>query len=184
MSEITHLLSSMEKGEASSEDLLPLLYAELRRLAAQKMAAEGAGHTLQPTALVHEAWMRLAGDGTPKWQNRAHFFGAAAEAMRRILVEHARRKSRQKRGAGAEHEEFDESALVLAVPPDELLAVNEALDALAAADPAAAELVKLRYFVGMTMEESASALGLPTRTAERLWTYARAWLRREIRSRT
>jgi RNA polymerase sigma factor (TIGR02999 family) len=183
MHEITRLLNSMENTEASSEDLLPLLYAELRQLAAQKMSGEASGHTLQPTALVHEAWMRLGGDGVPKWQSRAHFFGAAAEAMRRILVEHARRKKRQKRGGGAEHEVFNETAVVLAVPPDELLAVNEALDVLAGTDPMAAELVKLRYFVGMTMEQSASALGLPIRTAERLWTFARAWLRREIRSR-
>jgi len=182
MHEITRLLSSLRNAKGNPADLTPLLYAELRRLAAQKMATESPGHTLQPTALVHEAWMRLACDGAPAWQNRAHFFGAAAEAMRRILVEHARRKQRQKRGAGVEHEEFDESALVLSAPPDELLAVHEALDALASGDPAAAELVKLRYFVGMTMEESASALGLPVRTAVRLWTFARAWLRREIRS--
>jgi RNA polymerase sigma factor (TIGR02999 family) len=160
-----------------------LVYEELRKLAAHKMANEAPGHTLQATALVHEAWLRLAGSNQQSWENRAHFFAAAAEAMRRILVEHARRKQSLKRGAGAEREELDESALVLTAPPDELLAVHEALDALARQDPPAAELVKLRYFVGMTMEEAATALGLAPRTAERLWTYARVWLRREIRGR-
>jgi len=183
MSDLTCLLSSIESGECNAEELLPLVYAELRRLAAQKMVAEGSGHTLQPTALVHEAWMRLGGAEAQNWQNRAHFFGAAAEAMRRILVEHARRKKSQKRGGGAEHYELDEAALVLSSPPDELLAVHEALDGLGSVDPAAAELVKLRYFVGMTMEQSASALGFTTRAAERLWTFARVWLRHEIGAR-
>jgi RNA polymerase sigma factor (TIGR02999 family) len=182
MSDVTRILDAIEKGQAeATEELLPLVYDELRRIAAYKMSAEAAGHTLQPTALVHEAWLRLVGSNQSRWQNRAHFFGAAAEAMRRILVEHARRKQSLKRGGGAEREELDASALVLAAPPDELLAVHEALDKLAAEDSAAAELVKLRYFVGMTMEEAASALGLPKRTAESLWTYARAWLSREIR---
>ena len=182
--QVTTLLVEWTDGDrAAMDELMPLVYDELRRLARAQMARERTGHLLQATALVNEAFMRLVDIRQIRWQGRAHFLAMAARLMRRILVEHARRKSRQKRGAGAEHEEFDESAVVLAVPPDELLAVNEALDALAAADPAAAELVKLRYFVGMTMEESASALGLPIRTAERLWTYARAWLRREIRSR-
>ena len=132
---------------------------------------------------MHEAWLRLVSSNQQSWQNRAHFFGAAAEAMRRILVEHARRKQSLKRGGGAERQELHESVLVLSAPPDELLAVHEALDQLALTDPPAAELVKLRYFVGMTMEEAASALGLAPRTAERLWTYARVWLRREIRQR-
>jgi RNA polymerase sigma factor (TIGR02999 family) len=145
------------------------------------MGHESSGHTLQATALVHEAWLRLTGTSQPTWQNRAHFFGAAAEAMRRILVEHARRKQSLKRGAGAVHLELDESLLVLSAPPDELLAVNDALDKLASEDPAAAQLVKLRYFVGMNMEEAASAIGMPKRTAESLWTYARTWLSREIR---
>jgi RNA polymerase sigma factor (TIGR02999 family) len=130
---------------------------------------------------VHEAWLRLVASNQQSWQNRAHFFAAAAEAMRRILVDHARRKQSQKRGGGVEHEELDESALVLTAPPDELLAVHEALDKLAQEDTTAAQLVKLRYFVGMTMEEAAAALQLAPRTAERLWTYARVWLRREIR---
>jgi RNA polymerase sigma factor (TIGR02999 family) len=182
MSDVTRMLDAIEKGEAgAAEELLPVVYDELRRIAAYKMSAEARGHTLQPTALVHEAWLRLVGSKQSAWQNRAHFFGAAAEAMRRILVEHARRKQSLKRGGGAEQQEIDESVLVLAAPPDELLAVHEALDKLSAEDAQAAELVKLRYFVGMTMEEASSALGLPKRTAESLWTYARVWLRREIR---
>jgi RNA polymerase sigma factor (TIGR02999 family) len=158
-----------------------VVYEELRRLAAHKMAMEAAGHTLQPTALVHEAWLRLAGPREKSWDNRAHFFTAAAEAMRRILIESARRKQSLKRGAGAERTELTESALVLAVPPAEILAVNDALDQLADQDPAAAQLVKLRYFIGMTMEEAAEAMDLPKRTAESIWTYARVWLHREIR---
>ena len=180
--DLTRILEAARRGDpAATQELLPLVYDELRRMAAYKMANEAAGHTLQPTALVHEVWLRLAGPNEPGWQNRAHFFGAAAEAMRRILVEHARKKQALKRGAGAEHLELDESALVMTAPPDELLAVHEALDAFAQQDPTAAELVKLRYFVGMTMEEAAAALNLPTRTAERTWAYARAWLHREIR---
>jgi RNA polymerase sigma factor (TIGR02999 family) len=180
--EVTRILNAMEQGDATvADELLPLVYHELRRLAAHKMAGEASGHTLQPTALVHEAWLRLAGSNQQGWQNRAHFFGAAAEAMRRILVDHARRKQSAKRGGGLEHQDFNESALVLTAPPDELLAVHEALDKLAAEDASAAELVKLRYFVGMTMEESAAALGMAKRTAENLWTYARVWLHREIR---
>lgn len=182
MSEVTRILTAIEKGEAAAtEELLPLVYDELRRIAAHKMSAEAAGHTLQATALVHEAWLRLVGTEERQWQNRAHFFGAAAEAMRRILVDHARRKLSQKRGGGVAPEELNESALVLNAPPDELLAVHEALDTLAKQDPEAAQLVKLRYFVGMTMEESAAAMNIATRTAERTWTYARAWLHKEIR---
>ena len=183
MHDVTRILNAIEHGDSkAASELLPLVYEELRRLAASKMAHESVGHTLQPTALVHEAWLRLVGANQSGWDNRAHFFGAAAESMRRILVEHARRKQSLKRGAGAERQELDESVLVMTVPPDELLAVHEALDKLAAEDKTAAELVKLRYFVGMTMEEAASALGMPKRTAENLWTYARVWLHREIRS--
>ena len=182
MTDVTRILNALEQGEAkTAEELLPLVYEELRRVAAYKVAHEAPGHTLQATALVHEAWLRLAGSDGQSWQNRAHFFAAAAEAMRRILVEHARRKQSLKRGGGAEREELNESVLVLAAPPDELLAVHEALDQLAREDPPAAELVKLRYFVGMTMEEAASALRLSKRTAESLWTFARVWLHREIR---
>ena len=183
MNEFTRILNEAQQGNSqASEALLPLVYDELRRVAAYKMSYEPSGHTLQPTALVHEAWMRLAGPDQPGWENRAHFFGAAAEAMRRILVDHARRKQSQKRGANVIRKELDEASLVLAVPPEELLAVNEALDQLAEEDPQAAELIKLRYFVGMTMAEAASAMNLSKRTAEGIWTYARAWLgrRREI----
>jgi RNA polymerase sigma factor (TIGR02999 family) len=184
MNDVTRILDAAQRGDASATaELLPLVYDELRRMAAQKMAREAPGHTLQATALVHEVWMRLAGDDKQAWANRAHFFGAAAEAMRRILVEHARRKQTAKRGSGAERVEMDDDVLVLNAPPDELLAVHEALDSFAAQDARAAELVKLRYFVGMTMEEAASALDLPTRSAERLWAYAKAWLQREIRRR-
>jgi RNA polymerase sigma factor (TIGR02999 family) len=165
-----------------AEELLSLVYDELRRIAAAKMAGESAGHTLQPTALVHEAWLRLRESDQEAWKNRAHFFSACAEAMRRILVEHARRKRSLKRGGGAAVVALEESALVLAAPPDELLAVHEALHTLEKEDSSAAELVKLRYFVGMTMQETADSLGLSKRTAENLWTYARAWLHREITS--
>jgi RNA polymerase sigma factor (TIGR02999 family) len=182
MHEVTRILDAIEQGDPkAAERLLPLVYDELRRMAAHKMAGEAAGHTLQATALVHEAWLRLASSNQHGWENRAHFFGAAAEAMRRILVEHARRKQSLKRGAGAGREELTESMLVLAAPPDELLAVHEALDVLARENPQAAELVKLRYFVGMNMEEAAAVLGLSKRTAEGVWTFARAWLHREIR---
>ena len=182
MSDITLLLDSVARGDArAAEEVLPVVYSELRRLAAHKMAGESAGHTLQATALVHEAWLRLVGSDQKQWQNRSHFFAAAAEAMRRILVEHARRKQSLKRGGGVGHDELDESAIVLTAPPDELLAVHDALDELAKQDASAAELVKLRYFVGMTMDEAAQALNLPKRTAESVWTYARTWLHREIR---
>lgn len=182
VNDVTHILNAIRAGELEgAEALLPLVYEELRRLAASRMIHEVPGHTLQPTALVNEAWLRLFGPHQRDWANRAHFFGAAAEAMRRILVEHARRKHSQKRGGNAQPVQLEESALILAAPPDELLAVHEALDKLAAQDPAAAELVKLRYFVGMTMDEAAAAMGLAKRTAEGLWTYARVWLRREIR---
>ena len=184
MNDFTRILNSAQQGHPhAADELLPLVYEELRRLAGYKMAAEASGHTLQATALVHEAWMRLAGSDQPAWENRGHFFAAAAEAMRRILVEHARRKQSQKRGSRAAHEALDESSIVLTAPPDELLAVNEALDRLTLEDPQAAELVKLRYFVGMTMEEAASAMDLSKRTAEGIWTYAKAWLGRAIRGK-
>ncbi len=176
------MLQGAQPSEPNAADeLLPLVYNELRKLAAHKMAHEAPGHTLQPTALVHEAWLRLANAGHQRWKNRAHFFGAAAEAMRRILVEHARRKQSLKRGGADRLHDLAQATLELAAPADELLAVHDALDELERVDAAAAELVKLRYFVGLTMEETAAALDLPTRTAERLWTYARAWLCRRIR---
>ncbi|MBI4323827.1 MAG: sigma-70 family RNA polymerase sigma factor [Chloroflexi bacterium] len=181
VSDVTRMLEALQRGEAqAAAELLPLVYDELRRIAACKMAQESPGHTLQPTALVHEAWLRMIGDGNEHFEGRAHFFAVAAEAMRRILVESARRKRSLKRGAAAQREELNESHLVQTAPSDEMLAVDEALDLLAAEDPTSADLVKLRYFVGMTMEEAATALGLPLRTAERLWTYSRAWLRRKI----
>ncbi len=182
MNDFTRILNSAQEGSPlAAKELLPLVYDELRRLAGHKMSAESGGHTLQATALVHEAWMRLAGADQPAWDNRGHFFAAAAEAMRRILVEHARRKQSQKRGSGVAHEELDEASIVLTAPPDELLAVHDALDRLAEEDPQAAELVKLRYFVGMTMDEVAAAMNMSKRTAEGIWTYAKAWLGRAIR---
>ena len=175
MSDVTRFLAAIQHGDArAGEELLPLVYAELRQLARAKMAREQPGHTLQPTALVHEAWLRL---GAQSFENRAHFFGAAAEAMRRILVERARRKLREKRGAGAEHVDVDD--LEIAAPTenaDELLRVHEVLDQLAAEDPQKAELVKLRFFVGLPLAEAGAVLGLPERTAKRHWAYARAWL--------
>lgn len=180
--EVTLVLSRLNAGDAeAAQKLLPLVYEELRRLARYKMAGESSGHTLQPTALVHEAWLRLVTPGEQSWQNRAHFFTAAAEAMRRILVDHARRKHSLKRGGGALKEELDESSIVLAAPADEILAVNDALEQLQSEDPQAAELVKLRYFIGLTMEEAAGSLGLSVRSTERIWTFARAWLSKQIR---
>ena len=160
MNDVTLLLHSIDQGEAKPEDLLPVVYEQLRKMAAKRMAGERAGHTLQATALVHEAWMRLRGSNELGWQNRAHFFGAAAEAMRRILVDHARKKRSEKRGGGLQPVELtEESNVELDVPSEELLAVNEALKQLVKEDSRAAELVKLRYFVGLTMEETAEAMG-------------------------
>lgn len=183
MADFTRILQTIDAGTASPQELLPVVYEELRRLANHKMAGEAEGHTLQPTALVHEAWVRLAGpDERATWENRAHFFGAAAEAMRRILVDHARKKKSQKRGSGAVHEPLDEAVISLQAPADELLAVHDAVDELAAEDPRGAELVKLRYFVGMTMDEAADALGMKKRSAEAVWTYARVRLRQLMES--
>jgi len=183
MNEVTRILNAVQNGNTQAAgELSSLVYEELRKLAAYQMVHEAPGHTLQATALVHEAWLRLVEPQAQGWQSRAHFFGAAAEAMRRVLVDYARRKKSRKRGGGVVHEELHESALVLSAPPDELLAVHEALDKLAQQDPAAAELVKLRYFAGMTMEETAATLGMTVRSTERLWTYARAWLHREMRN--
>ena len=179
--EITQILREISGGnQQGAEQLLSLVYTELKRIAAQKMAGEAPGNTLQPTALVHEAWLRMVGDGDARFQNRAHFFSAAAEAMRRILVDSARRKHAIKRGSGAAHEELQEDRLAQALPDEELLAVDEALELLTEEDPAAANLVKLRYFVGMTMDEVATTMGMSLRNTERTWTYARAWLRRQI----
>ena len=183
MSDVTRILERAERGDPkAAEELLPLVYDELRRLAAQKMSAEAAGHTLQPTALVHEAWLRLAGDAAPEFQNRAHFFGAAAEAMRRILIDRARRRSAAKRGGGAAPVDLDEIEIPAPVADDDvLLQLNEALEKFAALDPRKAELVKLRYFVGLSFEEAAAALGIAVPTAKQWWAYARAWLAVEMR---
>ena len=160
-----------------TEELLPLVYEELRKIAAHKMAQEAPGQTLQPTALVHEAWLRLGADGQPPWRNRAHFFAAAAEAMRQILVERARRHTALKRGGGVRCLSLDEVEIPMAVADDEmLLAVDEALEKFAARDPRKAELVKLRYFIGMSFEEAASVLGIAVPTAKKWWAYGRAWL--------
>ena len=162
--------------------LLPLVYTELRRLAAARMAGAAAGSTLQPTALVHEAWLKLGGgDGHPGWQNRTHFFAAAAEAMRHILIDRARRRQAQRHGGGQQRVEFDELAIAAPADDDRLLAINDAVEKLAVHDPAKADLVKLRYFAGLTIEEAAAALGVSEPTAKRWWTYARTWLHREIR---
>ena len=179
MSDVTRLLAAIQHGDArAGEELLPLVYAELRQLARAKMAREQPGHTLQPTALVHEAWPRLVDkDGQAQFKNRAHFFGAAAEAMRRILVEAARRKLALRRGGRQERLDVDEIEIAAPTKDDgELLAVHEALDRLAAESPERAELVKLRYFTGLSIEEAAAALGISERTAKRWWTFSRAWL--------
>ncbi len=181
MSEATNILESIRQGDLkAADDLLPLVYGELRRLAAHRMMNEAPGHTLQPTALVHEAWLRLAGDKAPQFQNRAHFFGAAGEAMRRILVESARRKKRLKHGGELERVDIGEVEIPLPMPDDELLALDEALDRLATVDARAAEVVKLCFFVGLTQEQAAGELGISLATAERLWSFARAWLFRKV----
>ena len=182
MSEVTQILDRVQRGDATAAaELLPLVYDELRHLAAHKMAGESAGHTLQPTALVHEAWLRLAGGDAPAFQNRAHFFGAAAEAMRRILIERARRRIAAKRGGGAARVELDEVEIPSPTSDDDqLIAVNEALEKFATLDPRKAELVKLRYFVGMSFDEVAAALGIAVPTAKQWWSYARAWLTVEL----
>lgn len=168
----------------TAEELLPLVYDELRRLAAAKLARESPGQTLQATALVHEVWLRLGGDAQPAWANRAHFFAAAAEGMRRILIENARRKLAVRHGGKLEKLSASDTGFDFAAEPAgeaELLLVNEAIDALAAHDARKAELVKQKYFVGLTLEESAEVLGISLRTAKRDWTYARTWLFNEVR---
>ncbi len=183
MSDVTRILTAIEQGDAKATDeLLPLVYNELRRLAAHKMAGERAGHTLQPTALVHEAWLKLVDSPNQSWHNRAHFFGAAAEAMRRILIARARRKQTQRRGQRAEHLDVDELEIASPAPADQLLALNEALDRFAKLEPQQAELVKLRYFVGLRIDEAAEILGISQATAKRWWAYARAWLFDQIQS--
>jgi RNA polymerase sigma factor (TIGR02999 family) len=183
MHDLTRLLDAAAAGNpAAAADLLPLVYTELRHLAAARLANEKAGHTLQPTELVHEAYVRLVKvEQAQDWNGRSHFFAAAAEAMRRILVESARRKGRTRHGGGRLRIDLDEAfTAAVADPSDELLDLDVALTRLEAADPIAAQLVKLRYFAGLGMLEVATALGLPLRTAERNWTYARTWLHREL----
>ena len=183
MNEVTRILNSVRDDDtAAISQLLPAVYEELRRLARYKMAGESSGHTLQPTALVHEAWLRLVSPGQQSWQNRAHFFTAAAEAMRRILVDNARRKRAQRHGGQLERVELPEIAFPLAQNEDQILAVSEALEKLALQDKQKAELVKLRYFVGMTTGEAAEVLGISVPTADRHWAYTRAWLAREIKA--
>jgi RNA polymerase sigma factor (TIGR02999 family) len=182
VSDVTRILTAIEQGDPHAADkLLPLVYEELRKLAASRMANEAAGQTLQPTALVHEAWLRLVGKQNPKFQNRAHFFAAAAEAMRRILIDNARRKRTLRHGGGQQRVELEHVDLASATDDDQLLAVNDALDKLAALSKPEAELVKLRYFVGMTLEEAADALGISARTADNYWVHARAWLFHELK---
>jgi len=184
MSDVTRILDRVEQGDPqAAAELLPLVYEELRKLAVVRMANEKPGQTLQPTALVHEAWLKIAGDGKQQhFANRRHFFKAAAGAMQQILIDIARRKQRLKHGANLVVEELHESRIAMSVPSEELLAVNDALAALAQEDPQAAEVVQMRYFVGMTVPEIAVALDLAPRTVDRHWAFARAWLKRTIRS--
>jgi RNA polymerase sigma factor (TIGR02999 family) len=188
MNEVTRVLSAIEEGDPHAvEQLLPLVYQELRQLAAQKLAQEKPGQTLQATALVHEAYLRLvaSGDASARrerhWNSRGHFFAAAAEAMRRILVEQARRRNAAKRGGQAGREELQESAIAAPEPDEEVLAVHEALEQLSKIDPVAANLVQLRFFAGLNMSEAAQALGMSVRSAHGIWAYARSWLHRKIR---
>jgi len=183
--DVTRVLERAQKGDPSAAAaLLPLVYDELRRLAAAKMARERPDQTLQPTALVHEAWLRLVGNENQQWNGRAHFFGAAAEAMRRILVDRARQKGALKRGGDLLRVDLEAVELPSPMPDDELLALDEALDRLATVDTRAAEMVKLCFFVGLTQEEAARELGVSLSTAERVWGFARSWLLREVRKGT
>ena len=184
MTDVTRILSQIESGDPSAaEQLLPLVYDELRKLAAQKMAQEKPGQTLQATALVHEAYLKLVDvDRVQRWDSRGHFFAAAAEAMRRILVEKARRKGRKKRGGDLQRHDLDVIQIVAPATPEEILAVNEALARFESVSEPAAQLVKLRYFAGMTIPEAAGSLGISARKADQLWAYARAWLLAEMNS--
>ncbi len=183
MSEVTRILNAIEQGDPqAARQLLPLVYDELRQLAAQKLAREKPGQTLEATALVHEAYLRLVGQGgDPHWNSRGHFFAAAAEAMRRILVENARRKKRLKHGGDRKRLDLEHADLALPQGPDELLLIDEAIHKLAAEDPEAAQLVKLRFYAGLSVEEAAQLVGIARSTAYEHWAYARAWLHREVR---
>ena len=181
MSDVTQILSAIEQGDPkAAEQLLPLVYNELRNLAIQKLGRVPPGQTLQPTALVHEAYLRLVGGGDQLWDSRGHFFAAAAEAMRRILVENARKKGSRKRGGDRARADFDVDQLVVPDLREDVLALDEALERLAAADPEAARLVQLRYFAGLTLAEAAKVMDVSPRTADRLWAYARAWLHQAL----
>lgn len=181
MSDVTRILEAICDGDSDAvERLLPLVYDELRRLAAAKLAHEAPGQTLQATALVHEVYLRLVGGVEPRWETRGHFFTAAAEAMRRILIDRARSRKRQKRGGGAKRLALDELDLASPPPDDELLALDEALSKLAVEEPVKAELVKLRFFAGLSVEQAAAALGISRATADRYWSFARAWLFHEL----
>jgi RNA polymerase sigma factor (TIGR02999 family) len=181
VSNVTTILERAAEGETqAAHELLPLVYDELRKLAAARMANEGETSTLQPTALVHEAWLRLVGSQQPHWKNRGHFFAAAAEAMRRILIEHARRKVSLKRGARTERLDLNRVDVAIQADEEALLAMNEALDKFALQDSVSAELVKLRFYVGLNYQEAAQVLGISERSAKRCWSFARAWLFREL----
>ena len=181
MNEVTRLLNDLDHGQsAKAGELLPLVYSELRKLAASKMAQEAPGQTLQPTALVHEAWLRVTGGGNQTWDSRAHFFGAAAEAMRRILIDNARRKHAQRHGGGQARLDIQELELAAPASDEQVLAIDEALTRFAAVHADKAELVKLRYFAGLTIEEAAVVLRISEATAKRWWAYSRAWLYTEL----
>lgn len=182
MSEVTRILQRLEAGERQAgEDLLPIVYQKLKSLASRQLEREPAGHTLQTTALVHEAYMRLVGDDQ-MWEGKPHFIGAAAEAMRRILVDRARAKKRIKRGGEYDRVELDDSALAMSAPADEVVSVNDILETLAEKHPVEAEVVKLHYFAGFNISEAGRALGISSSTAHRHWVFARAWLREELAS--
>lgn len=181
MSDVTRILGAIQRGDPkASDELLPLVYEELRKLAAHKMANQAPGHTLQPTALVHEAWLRLLGNQGAQFAGRAHFFAAAAEAMRHILIDSARRKKALRHGGGQMRVDIQNLEVAALADDDELLAIHDVLDKLAAEEPEKAELTKLRYFVGMTFEEAAEVMGISVATAKRHWAYARAWLYQKI----
>jgi len=182
MSEVTRILNSIEQGDPKAADeLLPLVYEELRRLATAKMANEKPGQTIQPTALVHEAWLKLVASNEQQWQNRRHFFAAAAEAMRRILIDRARRRNRSRHGHGLLRVDLDEVDVAITTQDETLIAVDEALGRLEQDAPDRAALVKLRYFVGLSIPDAAKTLGISESTAKRQWTFARAWLFRELK---
>jgi len=185
MSDVTRILTAIEQGNArAADELLPLVYEELRRLAAQKMLQERPGQTLQATALVHEAYIRLVGSNDGNWSGRTHFFAAAAEAMRRILIENARRKQRLKHGADRQKIDLQDASIAIEEPSENIIALDEALSKLALEDPVKAELVKMRYFAGLTIEQAAKILNISRATADRYWSYSRAWLFDEINKET